>query len=211
MEEPLNGQADRCIGRHATLDISKRSAWMRRTSEFKDALARLVLDRRGNNNEMSSASSLKSIRLIHHYTGVFFAPTILFFAITGGLQMFGLHETSRGSSYVPSAILVHLSQLHKKGSLYLPPRKQAPPTPAKLDGQKADTLKPDTPKPAVPTPVSPAPNPLPMKLFFAATALALVVSTFTGLSMSWKYARRKAVVVGVLVAGVVCPLILLLL
>ena len=57
--------------------------------------------------------------LTHHYIGVFFAPTILFFAITGSFQMFGLHETNRGSSYVPPAILVHLSQLHKKGTLYL--------------------------------------------------------------------------------------------
>jgi hypothetical protein len=58
------------------------------------------------------------------------------FAITGGLQMFGLHETARGSSYVPPNILVHLSQLHKKGTLYLPPREVAPPNSAKSDGAK---------------------------------------------------------------------------
>jgi hypothetical protein len=154
---------------------------------------------------MTSASSLKAIRLTHHYIGVFFAPTILFFAITGSLQMFGLHEPSRGGSYVPPAILVHLSQLHKKGTLYLPPRKAAPSAPA-----KADAPKPDVPKPPAPTPTSPAPNPLPMKVFFAATALALVISTLTGLFMSWKYARRKASVVGVLLAGIACPLLLLL-
>ena len=160
---------------------------------------------------MTSATNLKAIRLTHHYIGVFFAPTILFFAITGSLQMFGLHETSRGSSYVPPAILVHLSQLHKKGTLYLPSRKAAPSAPAKADGPKVDAPKPDVPKPPPPTPASPAPNPLPMKVFFAATALALVISTFTGLFMSWKYARRKAVVVGVLLAGIACPLLLLLL
>ena len=160
---------------------------------------------------MTSATSLKAIRLTHNYIGVFFAPTILFFAITGCLQMFGLHETSRGSSYIPPAILVHLSQLHKKGTLYLPARKPAPPGPAKADGQKADVPKPDAPKSLAPSPSSPAPNPLPMKLFFAATALALVVSTCTGLFMSWKYARRKAVFVGVLITGIACPLILLLL
>jgi hypothetical protein len=64
---------------------------------------------------MTSATSLKSVRLIHRYFRLFFAPTILFFTITGGLQMFGLHETARGSSYVPPNILVHLSRLHKKG------------------------------------------------------------------------------------------------
>jgi hypothetical protein len=154
---------------------------------------------------MTSASSLKAIRLMHHYIGVFFAPTILFFAITGGLQMFGLHETSRGSSYVPPAILVHLSQLHKKGTLYVPQRKPVPSAPPKPDGPKADAPKfPEAPSP------SPAPNALPMKIFFAATALALVLSTCTGLFMSWKYARRKTLVVAVLSAGIACPLLLLL-
>jgi hypothetical protein len=64
---------------------------------------------------MTSATSLKCVRLIHRYIGLFFSPTILFFTITGGLQMFGLHETARGSSYVPPNMLVHLSRLHKKG------------------------------------------------------------------------------------------------
>jgi len=165
---------------------------------------------------MTSATSLKAIRLTHHYIGVFFAPTILFFAITGGLQMFGLHETSRGSTYIPPAILVHLSQLHKKGTLYLPARKAAPPSPARMDAPKGEAPKLDAPKPEAPKPpattaVSPAPNPLPVKIFFAATAVGLVISTCTGLFMSWKYARRRATVAGVFLAGIAFPLILLLL
>jgi hypothetical protein len=162
-------------------------------------------------SQMTSATTLKGIRLTHHYVGVFFAPTILFFAITGGLQMFGLHETSRGSSYVPPAILVHLSQLHKKGTLYLPQRKGVPPAPAKTDVPKADVPKSDSPKPLPPSAPSPTPDPLPMKIFFGATALALLISTCTGLFMSWKYARRKAVVIGVLLAGIAVPAVLLLL
>jgi hypothetical protein len=72
---------------------------------------------------MTFAASLQSIRLMPRDLGLFFSPTILSFAITGGLQMFGPHEAARGSSYAPPNILVHLSQLHKKGMLYLPPRK----------------------------------------------------------------------------------------
>jgi hypothetical protein len=155
---------------------------------------------------MTFAASLKSIRILHRYLGLFFAPTILFFAITGGLQMFGLHETARGSSYVPPNILVHLSQLHKKGTLYLPPRKAAPPNLAKSDGAKLDPPKLETPKPA--QAVAP-PNSLPVKMFFAATTLALALSTGTGLIMGWKYARRKSVVLLTLVAGIVIPAILL--
>jgi hypothetical protein len=160
---------------------------------------------------MTSASSLKTLRLTHNYIGVFFAPTIIFFAVTGGLQMFGLHEASRGGSYVPPAILVHLSQLHKNGTLYLPPRKAGPPASVKADGTKPDSPKSDPPKSPAPALASPAPNPLPMKVFFGATALALVISTTTGLFMSLKYARRKAVVGGIFLAGIVCPTLLLLL
>jgi hypothetical protein len=157
---------------------------------------------------MTFAASLKSVRLIHRYIGLFFSPTILFFAITGSLQMFGLHETARGSSYVPPNILVHLSQLHKKGTRYLPPQKVAPPNSAK-SGAKPDDPKLEVPKPTQVSPATPLPNSLPMKIFFATTALALAASTCTGLIMGWKYARRKSIVLLTLAAGVVIPAILL--
>ncbi len=123
--------------------------------------------------------------------------------------MFGLHETSRGSSYVPPAFLVHLSQLHKKGTLHLPPRKVPGPVSAKGDGQKFDTPKADFPK--SPVPAASFPNPLPAKIFFAASAVALVISTCTGLLMAWKYARRKSIIAGVLLLGIACPVLLLFL
>lgn len=157
---------------------------------------------------MTSAASFKSVRLIHRYIGLFFSPTILFFAITGGLQMFGLHESTHGSSYVPPNILVHLSQLHKNGTLYLPPRKVAPPNSAKSDGAKPDSPKLETPKPTQASPATPPSNSLPMKIFFAVTALALAVSTCTGIAMGWKYARRKSIVLLTLAAGVLIPAIL---
>jgi hypothetical protein len=63
---------------------------------------------KGHHSEMTSATLPKSVPVTHHYLGLFFAPTILFFAITGGLQMFGLHETARGTSFVFPNFLVHL-------------------------------------------------------------------------------------------------------
>jgi hypothetical protein len=152
---------------------------------------------------MTRASILKAIRLTHHYSGVFLAPAILFFAITGGLQMFGLHETSRGSSYVPPAWLVPLSQLHKKGTIYLPPRRPQPAPQAAAAG------KVEAPKPQPSAPSQPPHNPLPMKIFFGITALGLVVSTLTGLYMAWQYTRRKGLVAAVFVAGIVIPIGLL--
>ena len=165
---------------------------------------------RNSARPMTSATMLKSIRQVHNYVGLFFAPTVLFFAITGGLQMFGLHETSRGSSYVPPPILVHLSQLHKKGTLYLPPRKAVQQAQTKPDSAKPDIPKPNSQKSPQAPPDSP-PNPLPLKSFFTATALALVISTCTGVVMSWKYARRKSSVLLALAAGVLLPIVLLFL
>jgi hypothetical protein len=180
--------------------LSYRSASQRVASQDTSSGHRVCAEPGDRPPKMTSATRLKAVRLTHHYIGVFFSPTILFFAITGGLQMFGLHETSRGSSYVPPAILVHLSQLHKKGTLYLPPRKVVPPAPPRADGPRPEVPKSDASGTQMPPSASQAPNPLPMKIFFAATALALVLSTCTGLFMSWKYARRKVVVAGVLLA-----------
>ncbi len=49
----------------------------------------------------SSHTFLRYTRLVHLYIGVFIAPALLFFALTGALQTFSLHETTRGSSYKP--------------------------------------------------------------------------------------------------------------
>ncbi len=151
---------------------------------------------------MASANRLRAFRLIHNYSGVFFAPAILFFAITGSLQMFGLHETNRGSSYVPPAVLTHLAQLHKKGTLFLASRRPEP---------KPAALKPEPAKPAPVEPPSRSPHsPLPIKVFFALTGLGLVVSTCTGLYMAWMYTRSTRTDAAVFLEGVIDPLILLI-
>jgi hypothetical protein len=150
-----------------------------------------------------TTSVLKLSRSFHLYSGVFLAPALLFFAITGFVQTFSLHETTRGSSYKPPALLVELGQLHKKQTLVVPAHKNRPdaPTPAKA--------APDTP----PTP-PPAPekvhNLWPMKIFFAIVSVGLVFSTLSGLFMSYSYVRNKTRISLALLAGVVVPLLLLL-
>jgi len=151
---------------------------------------------------MLTAQTLKVIRQFHRYVGLFFAPTILFFSITGGLQMFSFHETSRGSSYVPPAILMHLAQLHKKGTLDIPAAKMAQKAAAKADSAKTGIAKAETKDPAS------SRNPIAMKLFFAATALALALSTITGIVMCWKFSRRKSLVLVILFLGMVIPVLL---
>ena len=150
---------------------------------------------------MTSAASLKSVPLIHRYIGLFFSPTIFFRHHRWSTDVRS-HETARGSSYVPPNILVHFSQLHKKGTLYLPPRKVSPPNSVKSDGTKLDGPKLEIPKPTQASPATPSPNSLPMKMFFAA------VSTCTGIIVSSKYAHRKSTVLLTLAAGVLISAIL---
>ena len=54
---------------------------------------------------------IKTIRQIHFYLGVFFAPSIIFFAFTGMLQTFSIHEQHQGKPGVPW--VTALAEVHK--------------------------------------------------------------------------------------------------
>jgi hypothetical protein len=174
-----------------------------------------------------SHTLLKYLRLIHLYIGVFIAPALLFFAFTGALQTFSLHETTRGSSYKPPAWAITLAQIHKKQTPVVPQRKApAPDRPtekaAPQEKQQAPQETPQpTSRPSSNTPSQSAPraeaqapkphNPLPLKIFFLLVAIGLFTSTLTGLYMSYKYVRSRRLITAILVAGVVIPVLLTIL
>jgi hypothetical protein len=56
--------------------------------------------------------NIKVMRNVHLYLGVFFAPLLLFFLISGSWQTFGLNDTSKSGNYVPPAIIKSLSHVH---------------------------------------------------------------------------------------------------
>jgi hypothetical protein len=153
----------------------------------------------------SSHKILKVARQIHLYTGIFISPAILFFALTGALQTFSLHETTRGSDYKPPTWIVTLAQLHKKQTTTVPVRKPRP----ELDAPKPDAGKSDKlaalPKPPEP----PQKSHLPMKVFFLLVAIGLFTSTLTGIYMSYKFVRNKRIVTALLIAGLLIPILLL--
>jgi hypothetical protein len=152
----------------------------------------------------TEADIIKTVRLIHLYLGVFIAPAVLFFAFTGILQTFSLHENSKDGTYAPPAWVLELAQLHKKQTLQLPERKPQP-------APGSETGRPDAPKKAknpAPSATSPVHDPLPMKVFFSIIGIGLVFSTITGLYMSYKYGRRKLLLVLLFLAGIVIPVLL---
>lgn len=105
-----------------------------------------------------SSSLLRAARTAHLYFGVFIAPALLFFAVSGALQTFDLHESARdGGSYKPAHWILVLAQLHKHQSAQLPPPRK-PQAAAKADGEgavkagaeraaKSDVAKADAAKP----------------------------------------------------------------
>lgn len=146
---------------------------------------------------------LRYTRLIHLYLGIFTAPALIFFAFTGALQTFSLHETTRESSYRPPAWVVTLAQLHKKQTPVVPVRKATAPVPP---GEKPAS------KPADPGSAPPSNpknhHPLPMKIFFLIVSIGLFISTLSGIYMSYKYVRNRVMVTILLVFGTLIPIVL---
>lgn len=146
----------------------------------------------------SRISALKTIRIVHLYLGVFIAPAILFFAFTGALQTFSLHDMAKDGSYKPASWIVVLAQLHKKQTAQLPAPKD-PSTKNPTDGDSKPQKKHDSVLKH---------GTLPMKIFFLVVSIGLFLSTLTGLYMSYTYCRNKVSLTAILLAGVVIPIAL---
>lgn len=152
-----------------------------------------------------SPTLLKFARRIHLYTGLFIAPAILFFALSGALQTFNLHEASRTSDYKPPTWIVHLSRIHKDQTFTIPVRKPRPADAAPKPDKHVE--QPATTAPKAPEP--PQKSHLPLKIFFLLVAIGLFTSTLTGIFMAYRFNNNKLVVTGLLLAGIIIPLILL--
>lgn len=168
----------------------------------------------------SGHAFLRANRLIHLYLGIFTAPALIFFAFTGALQTFSLHETTRGSSYKPPAWAVTLGQIHKKQTPVVPVRRLPPPGAFAgpqsgghgHDGDEAGQRARHEGGPSAMQPTQAAQgrkhHPLPLKIFFLIVAISLFLSSLTGIYMSYKYMRNRRVVTALLVLGTVIPVVL---
>ena len=143
---------------------------------------------------------LASLRRFHVYLSMFVAPSVIFFAATGGLQIFGLHEASNGVE--PPAVLAKLGQLHKNQTLVLRPKR---PTPAPGAKPKAEAA------PHTETPLGPPPARLALKLVWAGAALGMIFSSGLGIAMVVVHHPRRNLMLGVLALGTLLPLLLALL
>ena len=144
------------------------------------------------------------IRKFHTYCGALFAPAIVFFAISGALQVFHLQKPSAG--YRPPALFQTLDQLHKDQSLRSPRETAAIPD--------ASAPRPRHARPAVAPSPDAGPRPisagqLALKWYVTVMSAALVMTTIAGLYMALQNRRERVIVTLLFAAGIIVPLGLL--
>ncbi|MDB5707946.1 MAG: hypothetical protein JWL96_16 [Sphingomonas bacterium] len=160
------------------------------------------------------ATTQRTLRQYHHYIGVFLAPAILFFAISGAFQTFRLTE-EKGWGSTPPSWLVWVAAVHKDQA---PPHENpVGPKPAAAadhhDGDDADHHDADHHDDAAPAAEAPqpakGPSPLPLKIFVVLMAIGLITSTLLGVTIALNNRATRRVSILMLVAGAVLPCVLL--
>jgi hypothetical protein len=164
------------------------------------------------------AQAMMTVRRLHLYTGLFIAPSVLFFAFTGSLQLFSLHESH--GAYRPPALIEKLGSVHKDQRFEAKAKRAAPPGaaaakagPDEADHDHADGDH-DHDKAAVASSPGKAAVAKPfkemaLKWLFLAVAVGLFLSTAMGVWMGVTFARSKPLAWVLLIAGAVLPVLFL--
>ena len=142
---------------------------------------------------------MNKVRLVHFYLGVFFAPLIIFFAFSGSLQVFKLHETYKDIPGSQGDWIAWFAQMHKEQAWTPPPvarPRKAVPEPAKDAAPSAAPSR------------EPARSAVPMKWFVVSMGVALMVTTLLGLYIAFNYPRRRKGFFFALALGVLLPIVL---
>jgi hypothetical protein len=169
---------------------------------------------------------MMTVRRLHLYIGLFIAPSILFFAFSGSLQLFSLHEAH--GSYRPPVLIEKLGSLHKDQRFTARARRPVPAAagkPAAAEDADHDRAGADhdhadaAPAPAAAKAKASDPKALASKPFkeqalkwlFLAVAVGLLLSTSLGVWMGLTFARSKVLAWILLLAGAALPVLLVVL
>jgi hypothetical protein len=156
-------------------------------------------------------STNRRLRRLHQYLGLFFAPALLLFSLSGALQTYRWQE-AQGYGGAPPAWIVWMASVHKD---------QASPRPPRAGGPEAGPGGPAAPKaaaPAGPAAKGQATKALEKKgggrrqglmLFVGLFGLALFLSTLLGIAIAIANRAARRTNLLVLAAGAIVPLLLL--
>jgi len=136
---------------------------------------------------------MPSIRTWHTYLGILIAPSVLFFALTGALQIFSLHEAH--DTYVPPQLLEKLASVHRD-QVFAVKEHDDDHHDEHAAGEHAAAPEHEE-EPALATPL--------LKYFFLLVATALFVSTSLGLWLGLTHVRHKRVGWWLLAVGIIVP------
>ena len=142
------------------------------------------------------AHTMRKLRQLHQYLGLFFAPMILLFALSGALQTFRLQE-ARDAAVTPPAWIVWMASVHKDSSLPHPPKpkESAPDHAGSLPNErKLGALSVATH------------STLPSKIFAVLLSIALSLSTLLGVTIALNNRATRRISILLLVVGTVVPL-----
>jgi hypothetical protein len=148
---------------------------------------------------------LMQIRRLHAYIGTFIAPSVIYFAATGLLQIYSLHEAH--GNYTPPKIIEMLSGIHKD---------------QRFGAGHHDAPDSDEAHSDIPAAADAHPNHAPkgekahhsqfatslLKLFFSLVAVGLIFSTSFGIWMALQQGIRRRTHLVFLVTGALVPAIL---
>jgi hypothetical protein len=154
---------------------------------------------------------MMALRQWHTYIGAFIAPSVLFFALTGAIQLFSLHEAHDG--YKPPVLIEKLAAVHKDQVFRAKEHHDDGPAHAGAkaaddgDGDHHDDAQAGAHKGKAPDAAQI--RTWALKWVFVLVALGLIVSTLIGLWMAFATSKRKAVVLIVLLIGAAMPVVLL--
>ena len=138
---------------------------------------------------------MSSIRIWHMYIGILIAPSVLFFALTGALQIFSLHEAH--GSYEPPALIEKLSRLHKDQVFAQKEQKEHEEDESEGAGAKEHPKADKEDQPRLGTVL--------LKWFCLLVALGLSISTLFGLWMGLTQLRRRRTGWWLLAVGIILP------
>ena len=144
----------------------------------------------------------RTLRDLHLYLAVFFAPSILFFALTGALQLFGLHE-SKGAGYAPPPVIEKLAQVHIHQRYVVKPSRPGPAAAKPAEGVAAAPAKSAAPKAE-----EKKPSTLAVQIFFLGTALGLALASLLGLWIGLTQGRLRKVSMVLAALGTALPILL---
>jgi hypothetical protein len=157
-------------------------------------------------------STNRRLRRLHQYLGLFFAPALLLFSLSGALQTYRWQEP-KGYGGSPPGWIVWLASVHKDQALPRPPRAAGPEAGAPpAEKAKAPAAGADAKGPAQKGPERKGPGRRQgLMLFVGLFGLALFASTLLGIAIALANAATRRGNLVVLAAGVAVPLLLLFL